>query len=101
VISGAEKIYPLEVEEVILALPGVREVAVIGRPDEEMGQRLVAYVVCEDGVTLTAAQVQDHVRQRLARFAVPKEVGFLGRLPRNPTGKVVPRLLPTGLLSTE
>jgi acyl-CoA synthetase (AMP-forming)/AMP-acid ligase II len=94
VISGAEKIYPLEVEEVILSLPGVREVAVVGKPDPEMGQRLVAYVVCMDGVQLTAEQVQDHVRQRLARFAVPKEVGFLGRLPRNATGKVVPRLLP-------
>jgi fatty-acyl-CoA synthase len=46
VISGAEKIYPLEVEEAILTLPGVREVAVVGRPDEELGQRLVAYVGC-------------------------------------------------------
>lgn len=101
IISGAEKIYPLEVEEVILSLPGVREVAVIGRPDEEMGQRLVAYVVCMDGVTLTAEQVREHVRQRLARFAVPKEVSFLGRLPRNATGKVVPRLLPQTLLPTE
>lgn len=94
VISGAEKIYPLEVEEVILALPGVREVAVVGRPDEEMGQRLVAHVVCTDGVQLTAEQVKDHVRQRLARFAVPKEVRFLVQLPRNATGKVVPHLLP-------
>ena len=98
VISGAEKIYPLEVEEVILALPGVREVAVVGRPDPELGQRLVAYVVCMDDVQLTAVQVQDHVRQRLARFAVPKEVGFLGRLPRNATGKVVPRLLPARII---
>lgn len=94
VISGAEKIYPLEVEEVIAELPGVREVAVLGRPDEEMGQRVVAYVVCEDGVELSTEQVQDQVRQRLARFAVPKEVTFLGRLPRTPTGKVIPRMLP-------
>lgn len=101
VISGAEKIYPLEVEEVILALPGVREVAVVGRPDEEMGQRLVAYVVCMDGVELTAEQVKDHVRQRLARFAVPKQVGFISRLPRNATGKVVPRLLPDTVLPVD
>jgi acyl-CoA synthetase (AMP-forming)/AMP-acid ligase II len=94
IISGAEKIYPLEVEEVILALPGVREVVVVGRPDAELGQRLIAYVVCVDGVRLTPEQVKDHVRQRLARFAVPKEVGFLDHLPRNATGKVVPRLLP-------
>jgi fatty-acyl-CoA synthase len=95
IISGAEKIYPLEVEEAILSLPGVREVAVVGRPDPELGQRLVAYVVCMDGMQLTAEQVRDHVRQRLARFAVPKEVDFLGRLPRNATGKVVPRRLPS------
>jgi acyl-CoA synthetase (AMP-forming)/AMP-acid ligase II len=94
VISGAEKIYPLEVEEAILSLPGVREVAVIGRPDERLGQRLVAYVGCDDGATLTAEQVQDHVRARLARFAVPKTVLFVDALPRTPTGKVVPRLLP-------
>jgi acyl-coenzyme A synthetase/AMP-(fatty) acid ligase len=101
VISGAEKIYPLEVEEAILSLPGVQEVAVLGRPDEEMGQRLVAYVVCQEGVQLTAADVQDHVRQRLARFAVPKDVAFLGRLPRTPTGKVVRRMLPDSLLPME
>lgn len=101
VISGAEKIYPLEVEEAILSLSGVREVAVIGLPDVEMGQRLVAYVVCADGARLTTEQVKDHVRQRLARYAVPKEVGFLGQLPRNATGKIVPRLLPTTLLPPE
>jgi acyl-CoA synthetase (AMP-forming)/AMP-acid ligase II len=94
VISGAEKIYPREVEEVILALPGVREVAVIGRPDPRLGQRLVAFVVRADGAALTAIQVQEHVRRRLARFAVPREVTFLDALPRTPTGKVVPRLLP-------
>jgi acyl-CoA synthetase (AMP-forming)/AMP-acid ligase II len=101
VISGAEKIYPLEVEEAILSLSGVREVAVIGLPDVEMGQRLVAYIVCADGARLTTEQVKDHVRQRLARYAVPKEVGFLGQLPRNATGKIVPRLLPTTVLPPE
>lgn len=93
VISGAEKVYPLEVEEVILTLPGVREVAVIGQPDENLGQRLVAYVVCAEDVRLTAEQVREHVRQRLARYAVPRDVGFLACLPRNAAGKVVPRLL--------
>jgi acyl-coenzyme A synthetase/AMP-(fatty) acid ligase len=94
VISGVEKIYPREVEDVILALPGVREVAVTGRPDARMGQQLVAFVVCHEGAELTAEQVQEHVRARLARFAVPRAVTFLEALPRTPTGKVVPRLLP-------
>jgi len=91
VISGAEKVYPLEVEQVISTLPAVREVAVIGIPDADLGQRLVAYVAGEPG--LTAADVQDHVRGHLARFAVPKEVVFVDALPRTPTGKVVRRLL--------
>jgi acyl-coenzyme A synthetase/AMP-(fatty) acid ligase len=97
VISGAEKIYPAEVEEAILTLPGIREVAVTGHPDAELGQRLVAYVVCERGVRLTEREVQDHVRGRLARFAVPKEVGFVGRLPRTATGKIIRREIQASL----
>jgi acyl-CoA synthetase (AMP-forming)/AMP-acid ligase II len=94
VVTGGEKVYPLEVEHAIVAMPQVREVAVVGRPDERMGQRLVAFVVAEPGSGLTVEQVQDQVRHRLARFAVPREVQFLEVLPRNATGKVVPRLLP-------
>jgi acyl-CoA synthetase (AMP-forming)/AMP-acid ligase II len=101
VISGAEKIYPKEVEETILTLPGVREVAVVGRPDPQLGQRVVAFVVCEDGVRLSPEQVKDHVRQRLARFAVPKAVGFMAELPRTPTGKVIPRMLPDAALAVD
>jgi fatty-acyl-CoA synthase len=59
-----------------------------------MGQRLVAFVVLDERSGLTVEQVQEHVRGRLARFAVPREVHFLDALPRNATGKVVPRLLP-------
>lgn len=94
VISGAEKIYPLEVEQVIASVPGVQEVAVVGVADAEMGQRLVAYVVPEDGARLSPGLIQNAVRERLARYAVPKEVGFLSRLPRSATGKVVSRMLP-------
>lgn len=94
VITGGEKVYPLEVEQVIAGMPQVREVAVVGRPDEQMGQRLVAFVVAAPGSGLTAELVQEQVRARLARFAVPRDVHFLELLPRNATGKVVPRLLP-------
>lgn len=94
VITGGEKVYPLEVEQVIGAMPQVREAAVVGRPDERMGQRLVAFVVADPESGLTVEQVQEEVRSRLARFAVPREVHFLEMLPRNATGKVVPRLLP-------
>jgi fatty-acyl-CoA synthase len=94
VISGGEKIYPLEVEQCLAGLPGVREVAVVGRPDPQLGQRLVAYLAREDGAGPTEDQVREHVRSRLARFCVPREVIFVTQLPLTPTGKVVPRLLP-------
>jgi acyl-coenzyme A synthetase/AMP-(fatty) acid ligase len=95
VISGGENIYPLEVEATIGELPEVIEVAVVGRPDPEMGQRLVAYVVLAEGVSASEEEIRDHVRGHLARFAVPKQVVFLDALPRNDTGKIVARLLPS------
>jgi acyl-coenzyme A synthetase/AMP-(fatty) acid ligase len=94
IISGGENIYPLEVETAITELPEAAEAAVVGRPDPELGQRLVAYVVPAEGARPTEEQIRGHVRERLARFAVPKQVVFLEALPRNDTGKVVPRMLP-------
>jgi len=66
---------------------------VIGVPDEEYGQRLAAYIVLDPGARLTAGAIRDHVRDQLARFAVPRDVHFIAELPRNATGKVVHRLL--------
>lgn len=94
VVSGGENIFPREVEDVLADLPQVREVAVIGVPDAEFGQRLAAYVVRNPGMALDADAVRAQVRRRLARYAVPRDVHFLDELPRNATGKVVPRLLP-------
>jgi len=96
VISGGENIVPREVEDELSRLEGVREVAVIGVPDEEYGQRLAAYVVRTPGSALTTDAVRDHVRNQLARFAVPRDVHFIPELPRNATGKVVHRRL-TGM----
>jgi fatty-acyl-CoA synthase len=94
VISGGEKVYPIVVEELLIAHPAIREVVVVGVPDDEMGQRLAAYIVRTEGSELAADAVKDLVRARLARFAVPRDVVFLDSLPRNSVGKVVPRLLP-------
>ncbi|SDN49582.1 AMP-binding protein [Allokutzneria albata] len=93
IISGGENLYPREVEDVLAALPGVREVAVVGVPDEEFGQRLAAYVVAADGAVLDAERLREHVRATLTRFCVPRDVTFLDELPRNATGKVVKREL--------
>ncbi|MDU0291217.1 AMP-binding protein [Saccharothrix longispora] len=93
IVSGGENVYPREVEDLLAALDGVREVAVVGVPDERFGQRLAAYVVREEPGSLDADAVRDHVRDNLARFSVPRDVVFLEALPRNATGKVLKREL--------
>jgi acyl-CoA synthetase (AMP-forming)/AMP-acid ligase II len=95
IVSGGENVFPGEVEDLLSGHPQVREVAVIGVDDERMGQRLVAYVVSASK-SLTEDQVKAHVKERLARHKVPRDVHFLDELPRNETGKVVKRKLTAG-----
>lgn len=97
IVSGGENVYPKETEDALAALDGVSEVAVIGVDDAEFGQRLAAFVVSRDGQNLMADGLREHVRARLSRVAVPRDVVFLDTLPRNATGKVVPRELITYL----
>ncbi|MCP2092864.1 MULTISPECIES: AMP-binding protein [Actinosynnema] len=92
VVSGGENVHPAAVEDVISAMPGVREAAVVGVPDERFGQRLVAHVVKDDDGPSEEA-VLARVRAELARFAVPRAVVFHRELPRNATGKVLKREL--------
>ncbi|GAA1862210.1 AMP-binding protein [Pseudonocardia ailaonensis] len=94
IVSGGENVHPGPVEELIAASAAVREVAVVGVPDEQFGQRLAAYVVREPGATLDEDDVRALVKAKAARFAVPRDVHFLDELPRNPTGKVLTRELP-------
>jgi len=94
IVSGGENVFPAEVENLLADLPEVREVAVVGVPDPEYGQRLAAYLVLRDGAALDPEAVRQHVRAHRARFCVPRDVVFLDALPRNATGKVVPRELP-------
>jgi fatty-acyl-CoA synthase len=67
----------------------------VGVPDEEFGQRLRAYVVLRTPDAATPDELRDYVQAHLARYKVPREVIFLNELPRNPTGKVVTRDLPS------
>ena len=94
IISGGENVFPSEVENLLADLPQVREVAVIGVPDAEFGQRLAAYVVLQPGAAADVDGIRDHVRQHRARFCVPRDVVFLPELPRNATGKILTRDLP-------
>jgi fatty-acyl-CoA synthase len=100
IISGGENIASSEVERVIYELPQVREVAVIGMPDDRWGERPVAVVVLADSATLTLPDLTDHCRQRLAAFKVPKQLIIRDSLPRNPSGKVLKRVLRAELETT-
>ena len=91
IVSGGENVFPSEVEDVIARHPDVREVAVVGVPDDEWGQRLKAFVVPRPGSELDAEQVRDYVRANVARYKVPRDVAFVDALPRNTTGKLVKR----------
>lgn len=93
IVSGGENVFPGQVENLLAALPQVQEVAVVGAPDPEFGQRLVACIALHPGERLDVEAVRDHVRRNLARHEVPSEVRFLDALPRNATGKVVRGLL--------
>jgi acyl-CoA synthetase (AMP-forming)/AMP-acid ligase II len=93
IVSGGENVFPREVEDLLSDHEQIEEAAVVGVPDEEFGQRLVAYVVLRPGSELAEADVQAYVRANLARFKVPREVVFVTELPRNATGKIVKREL--------
>jgi fatty-acyl-CoA synthase len=93
IVSGGENVFPGEVEDLLAGFPGVKEVAVIGVPDAEFGQRMRAFVVPAPGATLTEERLKAHVHDNLARYKVPREIVFADQLPRNATGKVLKREL--------
>jgi fatty-acyl-CoA synthase len=100
IISGGENIASSEVERVIYELPEVREVAVIGLPDARWGEKPVAIVVLADGADLAMPVLTEHCRARLAGFKVPKQLIIRDSLPRNPSGKVLKRVLRAELETT-
>jgi acyl-CoA synthetase (AMP-forming)/AMP-acid ligase II len=91
IVSGGENVYPGEVEELLSNHPKVDDVAVIGVDDPDFGQRLKAFVVKQG--ELSEDEVKGYVKERLARYKVPREVAFIDELPRNATGKVLKREL--------
>lgn len=91
-ISGGENVYPPELEQVIRSFPGIREVAVIGVPDEKWGEVGKAFVVA-DRADLSAAEIQGHCAKNLAKFKIPKFFVFLNELPKGDSGKILKRKL--------
>jgi long-chain acyl-CoA synthetase len=89
IISGGSNIYPREVEEALIAHPGVMEVAVIGRPHPDWGEEVVAFVACKSDSTVTEAELDRACLDRIARFKRPKHYRFVDTLPKNNYGKVL------------
>jgi long-chain acyl-CoA synthetase len=97
IISGGSNIYPREVEEVLLAHPGVSEVSVIGRQHPDWGEEVVAFVVRAAGAQVTPADLDALCLDRIARFKRPKHYRFVDALPKNNYGKVLKTELRTQL----
>jgi 2-furoate---CoA ligase len=93
VVSGGENIHPVEVEDVLARAPGVGEVAVVGAPDDRLGERVVAYVVVEGDVAAEELDAFCLASNSLARFKRPREYRFVSELPKSPSGKILRRML--------
>ena len=91
IIRGGENIGPAEIEDVIVRHPAVKEVAVVGKPDDEWGERIIAVVVREPGVDVTVDELRAYVRARLRGSRTPDEVVWAAELPHTATGKLVRR----------
>jgi acyl-CoA synthetase (AMP-forming)/AMP-acid ligase II len=86
--TGAHRVSPLEIEEVMMDLDGVAECAAVGVPDELLGEVIKAYVVPMTGAAIDGRRVQAHCRSRLAAYKVPRDVEFVTTLPKTASGKI-------------
>jgi long-chain acyl-CoA synthetase len=98
IIRGGLNVYPRDIEEVLFEHPAIAEAAVIGRPDPEYGEEVIAFVVLRPGVNAAAEEILAFCRQRLAKYKTPKEIYFIASLPKSGVGKVVRRELRDKLL---
>jgi long-chain acyl-CoA synthetase len=93
IITGAENVFPREVEEVLYLHPKITEAAVIGVPDPKWGEAIKAVVTLKAGESATPDEIIDFCRGRIAGFKCPKSVDFVEALPKNPAGKILKRVL--------
>jgi long-chain acyl-CoA synthetase len=101
IISGGENIYSVQVEEAIAKHPAVLETAVIGVPDDEWGESVMAYVVLKPDMEATTQEIIDTATEGLASYQKPRFVEFVDELPKAPTGKILKRVLREPHWSTE
>jgi fatty-acyl-CoA synthase len=88
IIRGGENIYSLEIEEFLHAMPGIKDVQVVGVPDEKYGEIVGAFVIRDDEVDMTEEDVRDYALTKIARYKVPKHVFFVNNFPLTASGKV-------------
>jgi long-chain acyl-CoA synthetase len=93
VISGGVNIYPAEIEAVLATMPGLRDCAVFGIPDDEFGESLCAHVELQPGSTVSTGDIHDHLRGRIANYKIPKTIVLVDGLPREDSGKIFKRKL--------
>jgi acyl-CoA synthetase (AMP-forming)/AMP-acid ligase II len=93
VISGAENIYPVEVEAVLSGHPSILEVAVIGVPDDKFGEALLAVVAVKPDASVTIEELVEFSRGKIAGFKIPRQIKVVDALPRNASGKVLKTVL--------
>lgn len=93
IISGGYNIYPKEIETVLNDIDGILETAVFGVPHADFGESVVAAVVLTSGASVTQAEMEETVREKLARFKHPRQYEVMETLPRNTMGKVQKNLL--------
>ncbi len=98
IITGGENVYPREIEEILYARPEVEEAAVVGMPDREWGERVVAFIKAKEGHSLDTAALKTFLKSRLSPFKVPKEYIAVEELPKNAAGKILKRELKKGHL---
>ena len=88
IVSGFN-VFPKEIENTILQIPEVKDVAVVGAPSHSSGEKPFAFIVLEQGKSLTAQEVTEFCYTQLAHYKTPKDIMFLDELPKSPVGKVL------------
>ena len=88
IIRGGENIYPREIEEFLYHLPGVKDVQVAGVPSPKYGEAVGAFIILHEGVSMTAEDVQEFCRGKIARYKIPKYVFFVDSYPLTGSGKI-------------
>ena len=98
IIRGGYNVYPREVEEALYSHPGVLEAAVVGVPDETLGEEIAALVVRRPGSTLAVPELLEWCRERVAAYKYPRRIVFVDHLPKGPTGKILKRSIDRSML---